>query len=107
MIEIALEHVRLHSDPSVQKHVEAQLRRFTSANTQKIIQLVGSFDSDWGIKLEKHLVDEYKDAVDSVIDLRHAVAHGRYAGITMARVQGYYDSVKKVVEHIADLCIPN
>jgi hypothetical protein len=105
-IEIALQHVRTHSQPSIQRHVENRLRRFSNANTQKIIQLFGSFDPDWRIDLESHLVDEYKAAIDSVIALRHRVAHGGYAGVTMASVQAYYDRVKHVVDHVADLCIP-
>jgi hypothetical protein len=106
VIEIALEHVRSHSQSSVQRHVENRLRRFTSANTDHIIQLFGSFDSDWRIDLEGYLIDEYKDAINGVVDLRHSVSHGRYVGVTMASVQNYYDRVKRVVEHIADLCLP-
>lgn len=106
VIELVLEHVRTRSDISIQRHVEQGLRRFTTANTQRIIELLGSFDSDWHIDLEKYLVDEYKDAVNSVIDLRHTISHGRSVGVTMARVQDYYVRVKHVVEHIADLCSP-
>ncbi len=106
VIEIALEHARTHSQPSIQRHVEKYLRRFTSANAQRVTELLGSFDSDWQKDLEDYLVDEYKDAVNSVINLRHAVAHGRYTGVTMAGVQNYYNRVKHVVEHCTDLCIP-
>jgi hypothetical protein len=107
VIEIALEHARTHSRPSVQRHVEGGLRRFTSAKAQKIIQLLGSFDEGWRKDLEAHLVNEYKDAVDSVITLRHTVAHGQNAGgVTLVRIQNYYDRVKHVVNHAANLCIP-
>ena len=104
IIEIALEHVRTQSGGSVQQHVEPRLRRFTNANTQRIVELIGSFDSDWHADLEKFLVDEYKDSVNSVVDLRHGISHGRPVGVTMARMQAYYVQVKKVVEHIANLC---
>ena len=40
VIEIALEHVRTHSDISIQRHFENRLRRFTSANTQNFIELL-------------------------------------------------------------------
>jgi hypothetical protein len=106
MIEVALEHVRTHSAPSIQRHVDSRLRRFTSANTQNIIDLLGSFDPDWRLDLEGYLVDEYKDSINSVVSLRHTVAHGRYAGITMASVKDYYERVKDVVDHVSDLCIP-
>jgi hypothetical protein len=106
VIEIALQHARTHSQPSVQRHVEGGLRRFTSAKAERIIQLLGSFDSDWREDLEGHLVDEYKAAVDSIIALRHTIAHGRSAGVTMVSVKDYYERVKVVVDHAADLCIP-
>lgn len=106
VIEIALEHIRRHSQSSIQRHLEGGIRRFTSAKTHKIIQLFGSFDPDWRLDLEGYLVDEYKDAVNSVVDLRHTISHGRSVGVTMVSVQEYYDRVKHVVEHVADLCVP-
>jgi hypothetical protein len=105
-IEIALEHVRNQSAPSIQRFAERRIRSYTNMNTERIVQLFGSFDADWQKDLEDNIVDEYKAAIDSVVDLRHTVAHGGYAGITMTRVQNYYDRVKQVVEHVADLCIP-
>ena len=106
VIEIALEHVRKHSHISIQRHVENRLRRFTSANTQNVIDLLGGFDPDWRIDLEAYLVDEHKDAINSVVNLRHTIAHGRYTGTTLAGVQNYYKVVKRVVQHCTDLCIP-
>lgn len=106
MIEVALEHVRTHSHTSVQRHVDTRLRRFTSANTQNIIDLIGSFDPDWGLDLRGYLIDEHKDAINSVVNLRHTIAHGRYTGLTMASVRNYYERVKEVVDHVSDLCIP-
>jgi hypothetical protein len=67
---------------------------------------IGSFDADWQRDLQAYLVDEYKDAVNSVINLRHTVAHGRHTGVTMAGIQTYYGRVKDVVDHCTALCIP-
>jgi hypothetical protein len=82
------------------------LRRFTTAKAGNIIELFGSFDLDWKLDLEAYVVDEYKDALNSVVNLRHAIAHGRFAGVTMTSVQSYYDRVKKVVDHVATMCLP-
>src|SRR4051812_27458517 len=82
VIELLLEHVRNNSGPSVQRHVERRLRRFTTANAQRITDLFGSFDPDWERDLELYLVDEKKDAVNGIIALRQTIAHGRYTGIT-------------------------
>jgi hypothetical protein len=50
------------------------------------------------------LVDDVKDAVDSVVNLRNTIAHGGTVGVTYRRVLGYYELVKKVVAHVAQLC---
>lgn len=106
VIELALEHVRVHSHASVQRHVEGSLRRFTTANAQRITDLLGGFEPDWRRDLEAYLVDEHKDAVDSVVSLRQAVSHGRSVAVTMARARRYYERVREVIDHIADLCQP-
>ena len=106
VIELVLEYVRTHSQPSIHRHIDQRLRRFTNAKTQRLLELLGSFDSDWRQDLEKFIVDEYKDAVDGIVDLRNTISHGRFAGITFIRVQNYYARIKDVVDHIADLCAP-
>lgn len=108
VIELLLEHVRTHSGPTVLRHVERRLRRFTTATAKNVAELVGGFDPDWRRDLEAFLVDERKAALDSIVNLRQNVSHGRpgATSITLAGVRSYYDTVKKVVEHIADLCLP-
>jgi len=106
VIEILFEYTRQRSAESIQRYVGSKLRRFTTANAQNVTDLVGSLDPDWQVDLRAYLVDEHKDAVDSVVNIRHAVAHGRFVGVTMASVNRYYQRVKEVVDHIADLCLP-
>lgn len=106
VIELLLEYARIHSHPAIQRHVEHHLRQFTNAKAARLTQLLGTFDDDWRVDLENYLVGEYKDAVDGIVDLRHRIAHGKFVGVTMARVQDYYVRIKKVVDHIADLCLP-
>jgi hypothetical protein len=107
IVELILEYVRRRSDLTVQRHIEAQLRRqFTNAKCQRLIELMSTFDPAWRSDLEAFLIDEYKDAVNGVVDLRNSISHGRSVGVTMHRIRNYYDRVAKVVDHVADLCIP-
>jgi hypothetical protein len=105
-VEILLEYTRLHSDPSVHKYVGSELNRFTNAKTQKLLDIFGRFDTNWHKDLTIHLVDERKAAVDSVVAIRHSIAHGTSVGVTMATAKRYYERVKEVVDHLADLCLP-
>jgi len=80
--------------------------RFANANAERISELLGSFDSAWRRDLDAFLVDEFKDAVNNIIDLRNTISHGQFVGVTMTRVRDYYVRVVVVVNHIADLCVP-
>lgn len=104
--EFVLEHARKRAAPTVQRYVESRLRRFTNANAQRLIELIGSFDADWRRDLEGYLVDERRAAVDSVIDLRNTISHGGHVGLTVGRVTDYYTQIKRVVEHIGGICDP-
>ena len=103
---LVLEHSARKSAPSVQRFVESQTRRLTNVNSQRLKELLGSFDPDWQQDLDTFLVDERKDAVDSVVSLRNSIAHGQSVGITYIRVLRYYEQIQKVIDHVADLCAP-
>jgi RiboL-PSP-HEPN len=105
IIEIVLEHSRQNSSPSIQRFVESRTHNMTNLNSQRLQQLFGSLNPDWQRDLELFLVDERKDAIDSIINLRNTFAHGRPAGITYDRVARYYEQIQKVIEHVANLCI--
>ncbi len=69
--------------------------------------LIDSFDPEWRSELETFIVDEYKDALDGIVDLRNTVAHGGYAGgVTLSRVDGYYARIKTIIDRVADLLTP-
>jgi hypothetical protein len=104
--ELIQEHSRQHGGPTLQRFVEKSTRRFTNTNCQKLKDLLGSFNADWRSKLDAVLIDELKDAIDSVISLRHLIAHGGSAGVTLSRVREYYLQIQVVVDEISDLCAP-
>jgi len=107
LAEIALEHARRTSAPSVQRFVEKNTARFSNANSEKVLQLLGSFDPDWRSTIEDILVDQYKDAFDSVVSLRNQIAHGTSVGVTYVRIKEYFEAIREMVERIQNLCIPS
>ena len=104
--ELVLEHARRHSQASIQRFVEYRSRRITNINAQRLQELLGTFDPVWQSDLEKFLVDERKAAVDSIVSLRNLISHGQSVGVTFVRVKEYYEHVREVLEHVADLCAP-
>jgi hypothetical protein len=69
VVELLLEHTRNRAAPTVHQHVEASLRRFANPKARRLVHLLGSFHPDWRRDFETFLVDERKDAVDSIISL--------------------------------------
>ena len=104
--ELILEHSRRYGGPTLQRFVEANTRKFANANCKKLKDTLGTFSPDWRTKLDTILVDESKDAIDSVIGLRHLIAHGGSGGITYHRISEYYKRIQLVVDEIAHLCAP-
>jgi len=104
--ELVLEHARRCGGPTLQKYVETCTKRFTNAKSEKLKTLLGSFDGDWRKRLDLVLKDEFKDAVDSLIGLRHQIAHGGSATTTYQRINDYYLRIQVVIDKIAEICVP-
>lgn len=104
--ELVMEHARRSGGPTLQRYVELNTQRFTNATSKKLKSLLGSFNPDWERKLDTVLADEFKDAVDSLLGVRHMIAHGGSASITLSRVADYYKRIQHVIDEIADLCAP-
>ena len=106
IVEIVQDHARRCGAPTLQRFVEQKTKRFTNANSHKILELLGSFNQDWRNQIDEFLKDDLKDAVDSIVALRNAIAHGNSVSLTYQRISDYYRRVQTVVQEIADLCTP-
>ena len=92
------------SSPATKGYVDYHLGHFTNATSKKLIELFGRFDANWARTLATVLVDEKKDAIDSVIANRHLIAHGHSVGLSLGRIDQYYTRVQTVVEEMLDIC---
>jgi len=70
------------------------------------LSLFGAFNSDWRDKLQNYIIDEKKDSINSLVALRHKVAHGDYVGTTLSQVKQYYKTIIDVVEFMNELVNP-
>jgi len=104
---ILLEFAEKKSSPEVAAHVARQLGFWTNPNCEKIIlSLFGAFNSDWRDKLQNYIIDEKNDSINSLVALRHKVAHGDYVGTTLSQVKQYYKTIIDVVEFMNELVNP-
>jgi len=106
IIALVLDVAQKRSAPEVALFVERQLYYWTNPNCEKISQLLGNFSPDWRVATEEYLVDERKAAVNSLIALRHKIAHGESVGTSLAQVKDYYAAVLDVINFITNLLDP-
>lgn len=102
--EIFIKYSSEKPSPDISQYVRTTLRDFQNPNMERIVQLTRSFNSEWADELKARTEGELKDAIDSVVDNRHHIAHGRSVGLSYSRIREYYQNVVKVVELLDAQC---
>lgn len=99
-------YAETRSAPQITAFVERQLGPWTNPKAEKIVDLFGAFTQDWRHDLSAYLVDERKDSINSLVALRHKIAHGESVGTSLSQVKAHYKTIGDVVGHIANLVDP-
>jgi hypothetical protein len=102
---LILDFAQRRSSREIASFIEYQLDYWTNPNTEKICSLLGSFSADWRTKSEQFLIDERKAGVNSLVALRHKIAHGESVGTSLSQVKEYYATAKKIVDFVAELTV--
>jgi hypothetical protein len=85
--EIYTDFVNSAASEPVASFASLILGRIQNPNSQRFLETARSFRQSWAEDLENFLMEQgRKDAIDSIIANRHAIAHGRDSGITVVRV---------------------
>jgi len=100
---LVVEYCKGQAGPRVARYVAGDVTKFQNANRQKIIDLLGQFDTGWREDLEEYLCDERGAAVGTIVANRHKIAHGQDSDLTLVQVKRHWEAVQEVVEHIAAL----
>lgn len=104
--ELLVAYSSASGSPALQSYVRNSLGRLKNVNRNRLLDLMGAFDPTWRSDYEAFLVDERQAALDSVVALRNDIAHGGGAGITLARLAGYWDAVQQIVDHLENKLDP-
>ena len=103
--ELAMQYCRVKSEARIQRYAGAQMKRLRNIDSDKLRQLIQTFDPQWWVKLEAERSDEIA-AFDSVATVRNSVSHGGDSGITLSMVQQYFGQISIVLDDLCDLFDP-
>jgi RiboL-PSP-HEPN len=106
IVALVLNFVQRKSSAEVTSFVEKELEYWTNPHADKIIKLLGAFSREWRQKGELFFVDEQRDSINSLLALRHKIAHGESVGTSLSQVRGYYAAVGKAIDFLADVFEP-
>lgn len=98
--EIVVEYARQRCQQPVQKYVSESLQNFWNPKYNKICDLIKAFDADLLKNIEEKLLEEEKDAINSIVARRHEIAHGRGAGLSLGSLKDYRARVESALVKI-------
>lgn len=101
------EFIRNSSSPQVSKYAEGALRNIYTPKASRFLEVTEAFSEKWGESLKNYLDSgqgERRDAIDSIMNNRHLIAHGKNTSISVVRVKNYLEKAVEVIDFIEAQC---
>ncbi len=102
--DIYTDYAQNKSHVNVTNFVSRKLAQFRSPKMGNLLTLTACFSGPWQKDLEQYCKDEIEGAVNSLVESRHKIGHGKDVTITFSRVKAYYASALKLLKHIEEQC---
>ena len=98
------EYARTRSTPCIASYVDSKLKSFRSAKMNNIVQLAGTFNPNWADDLTRETEGELADSVNSIVNNRHQIAHGKDTGVSLANLSRWHKNATKVIKLLEEIC---
>lgn len=105
--ELILEYSQDKAARQIQSFLDSNLRRLTNVDTDRLLKIMGSLDAIWEEKLNQFMDDKRQQALNSIVGLRHDIAHGGGGGISLNQVQQYWETIREIIDYIDSLLFAN
>jgi hypothetical protein len=98
--EVAIQHCRQRSAPTVISYAAHQLSRLQNLRSDRLSNVLREFEPAWGSAVGAFLEGSHGAAVNSVVSLRNRIAHGETVTVSLSQVQDYHKLILEVVAQI-------
>ncbi len=104
--EVYIPLVSSSSSPAVSNFTQRVLEKVQNPKSSKFVEIARSFKKEWGEELEGFLNEDtdLKDSIDSIMRIRHLIAHGKNTSVSVVKVKEYLERSVQVIEFIQKQC---
>ena len=93
--------VKTSASKSVSDFASKHLEKVRNPKAEKFLEIARSFNPTWAEDLGRFMSeDNRKDALDSIMNNRNLIAHGRSTSISIGRVNEYFLKCIELVDFI-------
>ena len=103
LTEVYAQYVRGAASPAVANFTTRRLEDISNPKAGRFVETAMSFSKRWGEDLDAFLNEDdqrRRNAIDSIMNNRHQIAHGQGTRISVGRVREYLPGCVEVVEFI-------
>ncbi len=103
---IYYDFVHKSSSPHVRNYALIQLNKISNPKADRFLEIAGAFKEEWRTELTLLYANdaELKTAIDTIMNNRHQIAHGKDTGISVGTVTRYFEKSIEVLEFIETQC---
>jgi hypothetical protein len=105
--EIYIEYAQSQVSRPIANFISTLLSPIRNPKSQKFLEIAAAFNPAWKDELETHLNDDGRgDAIDSIMNHRHLIAHGKShnSNISLVQIKDYLAKAQEVLEFIEGQC---
>ncbi len=105
--EIYVEYAQNQVSRPIANFISASLSPIRSPKSERFIHFAAAFNPNWKDELKQHFVDNGGgDAIDTIIQQRHLIAHGKSANssLSLAQIKEYVIKAEEALEFIEAQC---
>ena len=103
LVEVYGQYVRGAASPTVANFATRRLERISNPKASRFVETARSFSERWAEELEAFLNEDdqrRRNAIDSIMNNRHQIAHGQSTRISVGRIREYLPGCVEVIEFI-------
>ena len=101
--DAVLAYTKRRAHLTVVNFVSRNLNRFQNPKMENILTLVRGIDGGIADDLGDYADGSIRESVNSIVSIRHLIAHGRSANISVGRVTQYFEDARKLARKMEDL----